>query len=145
MEGGAARRRRSENAGHVRPCEIVADIEQAAGVLLRQRIGEAIAEIEPDGVAALAPAQMRGRDAASHRRRDRSDLESEPVDQPLHFRSNVTTRGDDERLGDGNSGHDEVVLGLQHGNAGISGGLAEHDGHQRGGIDGDHPGSPSSP
>jgi hypothetical protein len=41
--------------------------------------------------------------------------------------------------------YEKVVFGFERGDAGVSSRLVQNDRHQCGGIDGDHPGSPSSP
>lgn len=41
-------------------------------------------------------------------------------------------------------GHDDLVLSLQRGDAGVRGGFVEKDSHERRGIDRDHPGRPSA-
>src|ERR1700733_10616215 len=107
-------------------------------------IGEAIPEIERGWANAFSPLLVSPSDPACRRRSDRYDLKTESVDQVRYLLTDVAPAGYDERFGHGAGGNEEVIFGFERGDAGVSPRLVQNDRHQRGGVDGDHPGSPSS-
>jgi hypothetical protein len=71
----------SQNALDIGFGEIIADVQQAAGMFLRHVIGEAIAEIEGGRVPALPPLLLSPGDTPRRGLVDRYDFKTEPADQ----------------------------------------------------------------
>jgi len=59
--------------------KIVTDEKQAAGMLLRDLIGETVTEIQAGRIEAFAPMPISSRDTPRRGRRDRDGLETQPV------------------------------------------------------------------
>jgi hypothetical protein len=78
-------------------------------------------------------------------RRHADDLEPETVDQLRRFLTDIAPSGNDQRLGNRARRDQQTILGFERGGAGVRLGLVQQDCHQRGRVDRDHPGRPSSP
>ena len=78
--------------------KIVADEEQAAGMLLGDLIGKTVTEVQAGRIEAFAPMLIGLRDTPSTGRRDRDDLETEPVDQTRHLFTDIPPGSNDEGL-----------------------------------------------
>jgi len=129
----------------VRLGKVSADVQQSAAVSPGHFICETIAEIEPCRMDSFSPVLVHLRNPLCRGGGDRDNLKSESFDQAGHLRRYVSPRGDDQHLGQRAGGDQDTAFSFEYSNAGLSLRFIEADRHQRGCINRNHSGIPSSP
>ena len=129
---------------HVGAAEIVADKEQGTIQFDRQRIGEAVAEIQAGRVNSLAPPGMGSRNTVSIRGADGLDYQPEFLNESGHLLRSISMGCDNESFAECSRRYSGIRFTLQNFLAGHGPRFLRKNGHERRSIDNDHLGSPVS-
>ena len=103
-------------------------------MFFRHRIGEAIAEIERGRVHASSPARISLADPPRCSRRHRHDIEIKPVQDVRHLGPDPSPGGNDQHFGQRARRNQDLILGLERGDASLRPRLVEGNSHQRRGV-----------
>ena len=111
---------------------------------LRDLISEAVAEVQTGRMNAFTPLRIAVGDTPCHSRRDADNLKLEPIDKLCHFLAETSPFGHDERFSYRHGRNQETVVRRESIRTRGSFRLTLQNRHERGSIDRDQFGNPSS-
>src|SRR5271166_552387 len=128
----------AERGLQIGPGKVIADKQQRPLTLFRQRIGEAVAEVQPGFVHAASPAGVGGGYASRLSLRYRDCLHRQVADKFIHCRANAAPRCHHEGFGEGGSRDRQLRFLFDCRHAGLSLRLVQYNCHECRSVDHDH-------
>ena len=129
---------------HVRLGEIVADKQQGAIQVPRERVGKAVAIVETGGVATFSPSAIGLRSFVRQALSDRLHLNLKQMDEAVDISIDILACSDDEGFRQCCRRNDDASFGYEPFAASRRVNFAQQYRHQRRRVDDDHFGNPSS-
>jgi hypothetical protein len=109
----------------------------------RERIGEAIAEIQACGMKALTPLTVNGLHGAGHVGRDWNDVRLDQGEEFFEFVGKIAPAGNDIHFRQSACRNQNLVRRSQPAEQDLGGRLVQQKGQGRGRIQNNHTGNPS--